>query len=221
MNRASVEIVVARYKEDVSWLAETDYPAIIYDKGGDLVAVGGKCLKSLPNIGREGHTYFTHIIENYPVFPDYTIFLQGDPFFHTEKITAHEVFEQAAQKIAKNAKFFGFAWFKLRCDRLGRPHDMDDPKSKGKWKGWGKDIPVGEVFEKLFKRPSPEQFIASAPTGNFLVARERILTRPKSFYENALELILADPDDENNTGHAFERLWQVIFNGSTHINPPE
>ncbi|WP_415713441.1 DUF3431 domain-containing protein [Maridesulfovibrio sp.] len=221
MVRPDVEIVVARYKEDVSWLDETDFPAVIYDKGGDLVEMGDKRSILLPNIGREAHTYFYHILKKYPNFPEYTIFLQGDPFFHMDKLTVEEFFDLADEKMAKKVKFFGFAWFKLRCDRLGRPHEMNDPAKKGKWKGWGKDIPVGDVFEKLFKRTSPEQFIANAPTGNFIVAKERILARPRSFYENALQLVLDDPQDENNTGHAFERLWQIIFNGSTRINPIE
>ncbi|WP_419779915.1 DUF3431 domain-containing protein [Maridesulfovibrio sp.] len=221
MNESSVEIVVARYKEDISWLDECGWPAVIYDKGGDLVAAGDDRAVPLPNVGREAHTYFTHIIERYPDFPDYTIFLQGDPFFHTHDLSAEQLFELADEKMVRNIGFFGFAWFKIRCDRLGRPHDMHDPAKEGKWKGWGKDIPVGEIFEKLFKRTSPEQFIANAPTGNFIVGKERVLTRPKSFYENALRLIMADPEDVNNTGHAFERLWQIVFNGSGAINPPE
>ncbi len=221
MSKISVEVVVARYKEDVSWLDTSEWPAVIYDKGGDLVASGDSRAVGLPNVGREAHTYFTHILERYPDFPDYTIFLQGDPFFHTQDLSAEQLFELADGKILRNIKFFGFAWFKIRCDQLGRPHDMHDPAKEGKWKGWGKDIPVGEIFEKLFKRPSPEKFIANAPTGNFIVAKERILTRPRSFYENALGLVMADQDDENNTGHAFERLWQIVFNGSASINPPE
>jgi hypothetical protein len=47
-----------------------------------------------------------------------------------------------------------------------------------------------------------------------LVRRDRILARPAAFYRRALDLVLADPDDADNTGHAFERLWQAIFSGA-------
>jgi len=50
------------------------------------------------------------------------------------------------------------------------------------------------------------------------VARERILARPKDFYGRCLKLIEADPEDEYNTGHAFERLWQIIFGGKPALN---
>jgi hypothetical protein len=31
----------------------------------------------------------------------------------------------------------------------------------------------------------------------------------------------ADPRDARNTGHAFERLWNVIFNGKADLNRPD
>jgi hypothetical protein len=51
------------------------------------------------------------------------------------------------------------------------------------------------------------------------VRRERIRLRPRALYETALRLVLDDPDDARNTGHAFERLWYLIFNGYAPLNP--
>jgi len=51
-----------------------------------------------------------------------------------------------------------------------------------------------------------------------LVRRERILARPPAFYQRALALVLADPDDAENTGHALERLWQAVFAGTAQHN---
>ena len=216
LSRNIVQAVIARFGEDLSWVNELQCHATIYNKGDSYV--DGAIL--LPNIGRESHTYFTHIVENYSDLPDFLVFLQGSPFFHMEEgadcTTLNSII---AESIARNVPFKGFAWFRMVCDRLGRPHQLGDPVNKGKWLGWGKDIPVGEVYERLFERESPEKFIASAATGLFMVRRDRILTRPLSFYKRALSLIESDPYDAENTGHAFERLWQVIFNGSIAINP--
>jgi hypothetical protein len=210
----TIRVVVAKYKEDVDWVEELGFPASIYDKSGAC------CDFSLPNIGREAHSYLHHILEHYPHFEDYTVFLQGDPFKHlAEGADVEFLRDLIVEKLRKGVQFSGLAWYRLGCDRLGRPHHMRDADKKGRWKGWGKDIPVGEVFEKLFPLPAPEKYVASAAAGLFIVSRERILTRPLSFYENAMDIVLKDPEDEDNTGHAFERLWQIIFNGSKQLNP--
>jgi Protein of unknown function (DUF3431). len=179
----------------------------------------------LPNIGREAHTFLTHIIANYNALPRHTAFLQGDPFAHLTppeepRLTAAELRGRLLALAAQDKPFAGLAWFRLRCDGLGRPHDLADPAKKGRWKGWGRDIPVAETYAALFGAPAPQAFIARAPTGNMLVRRERILARPQAFYRRALELILADPDDARNTGHAFERLWQAIFSGTERTATP-
>ena len=76
-----VELVIARYNEDISWLSKVKNMKItIYNKGEDNI--NKKSIK-LPNIGRESHTYLTHIIDNYDNLADITIFSQGDPFFHS------------------------------------------------------------------------------------------------------------------------------------------
>ncbi len=205
-----VQIAVARYREDVSWLARLAYPAIVYDKSG------APADHPLPNIGRETHTYLVHILDRYGALADYTVFLQGDPFPHMGQGAGPDTLGQAiARNVRLGVKFTGFAWYKLKCDRLGRPHSMAEPEKQGRWKGWGKDIPVGRVYEALFDAPAPQQFLVTAPAGMLFVARERILARPPEFYRKALALVETDPEDAENTGHAFERLWQIIFGGNT------
>lgn len=216
-----IQVVVARYQEDVSWLEQLEMSSIVYDKSGDqkeFIVYNGPRI-GLPNIGRETHTYLTYIVRTYPDFQDYTVFVQGSPFFHMGPTAGPETLKTAILRNARmGVQFTGFAWYKLKCDRLGRPHDMAKPENQGRWLGWGKDIPVGEVYGTLFAGPVPERFLVTAPAGMLFVARARILARPLKFYKVALEHVEADPQDENNTGHAFERLWGVIFNGDTALN---
>ena len=77
------EIVVARYNENLDWLKEIkkskDLKITVYNKGKDDIDVP---FITLPNIGRESHTYLYHIINNYDNLADQTIFCQGDPIFH-------------------------------------------------------------------------------------------------------------------------------------------
>ena len=67
----SVVVVIAKYKENVSWVENLKYNYIIYDKSKDV-----------PNIGRESETYLKYIINHYNNLPDYVVFLQGNPFDH-------------------------------------------------------------------------------------------------------------------------------------------
>ena len=214
MNAPDVEVVVARYGEDVSWTAELGYPVTVYDKSGRPGPL------ALPNIGRESHTYLTHIIRRYADLAAFTVFVQGAPFEHMPVGTTPAAFAaRIAQDVRLGVTFTGFAAFKLKCDRLGRPHDMADPAKHGHRPGFGKDIPVGEVYRRLFGDPVPETFLTPAPAGMLFVARERILARPLAFYHRALALVVADPDDAHNTGHAFERLWQIVFRGKKKTPP--
>ncbi len=212
-----VEVVIARFREDVSWAEKLGLPYVVYDKGPEPAAG----FRLLPNIGREAHTYLTHIVEQWDTLAGHTAFLQGNPFDHLSehgKADVHALKAMIMECAERKVPFRGFAWFRLKCDGLGRPHDLKKPENEGRWLGWGKDIPVAEVFSRLFDAEPPTQFIARAATGVFCVSAERIRTRPREFYEYALRLVVDDPLDAENTGHAFERLWQLIFNGNTEWN---
>jgi hypothetical protein len=106
------EIVIARYAENVDWANEiTNMNVTIYNKGKSFTS-GSRSLKkksktperrnrsvkksktperrvlTLPNIGRETHTYLHHIIENYDRLAEMTVFSQGDPFMHSPDLLA-------------------------------------------------------------------------------------------------------------------------------------
>ena len=76
-----IEIVVARYNEDISWLypyLDHDISIILYNKGQDIDKLDSRIKEiKLPNIGREANTYLYHIVHNYDNLKEITIFLQG------------------------------------------------------------------------------------------------------------------------------------------------
>lgn len=221
-------IVVARFREDLAWLRGLDLPCVVYNKGPGLdpsELPSGTEIVALPNLGREAHTYLTHILAHHGRLPRHTAFVQGNPFTHLAppeepRVTPQGLRQRLLELAGEDTPFAGLAWFRLRCDGLGRPHDLADPAKEGRWKGWGKDIPVARTFAALFAAPAPQEFIARASTGNMLVRADRILARPVDFYRRALDLVLLDPDDADNTGHAFERLWQAVFSGAEFTAGP-
>jgi hypothetical protein len=82
----AVTLVVARYNEDVRWVAPYNDIACIYNKGcDDLQGIIDRVIP-LDNVGREGNTYLHHIMEHYDKLTDKTIFMQGNPFTHNNTV---------------------------------------------------------------------------------------------------------------------------------------
>lgn len=212
MVNKDIQIVLSRYREDISWTERIGMDLLVYDKSGHPGEY------SLENVGRETHTYLYHIINNYPFFPEYTVFLQADPFPHLYPGTTPEIlFENIIDNYERKVLFKGLAYYSIKCDQLGRPHSLKSIKNRHKWSGEKNDIPVGELYSQLFDGPVPLKYHTRAPAGLFFVHRSRILCRSLDFYKYAMSIVLNDPDDMLNTGHAFERLWYIIFNGYDKI----
>ncbi len=88
------------------------------------------------------------------IFRTITLFLQGNPFPHLEPgMGPRELGALAIKLAARGMHFKGLAYYTLKCDHLGCPHQMKDPQNKGKWAGWNKDIPVGRIYQELFQGP--------------------------------------------------------------------
>jgi hypothetical protein len=77
--KKDLEVVVSRYNEDISWTNDIKYKTTIYNKNENEINL---FQNNLPNLGREGHTFFNHIVNNYDNLPEYLAFVQGNPFDH-------------------------------------------------------------------------------------------------------------------------------------------
>lgn len=88
-------LIVAKYKEDISWINEIKdhFEIVVYNKDNNLdpqdlnfpkreYYVNDIKFIDLPNVGREAQTYLFHIIGNFNNLYDLEIFTQGNPFDH-------------------------------------------------------------------------------------------------------------------------------------------
>merc|ERR1719265_2325887 len=85
---SEVEVVLAHHSEDLSWLGKIpeDVHLHIYSKGPQVEITvplaATTSLQYLPNVGRESHTYLSHIVQNYERLSNWTVFTQaGQPSF--------------------------------------------------------------------------------------------------------------------------------------------
>jgi hypothetical protein len=80
------ELVIARYREDVSWarpLAAAGMRVTVYDKSEvPETSAGNFEVISRPNEGRESETWLHHVITRHDSLAPLTYFAQGNPFDH-------------------------------------------------------------------------------------------------------------------------------------------
>jgi hypothetical protein len=84
------DLVVARYREDVSWLSKVSpkWNIIIYNKSVKEVKLDHPNYRVvwLGNRGREAETYAYHMRKFHDNYADLTVFIQGRPFDHSPKM---------------------------------------------------------------------------------------------------------------------------------------
>lgn len=178
MNR---EIVVARYKEDVSWLLSVaGFACTILDKSDDIHEPWNGRLR---NVGRESNTYLHWIVNaltGSSPMPDEVVFCQGRPFDHDPKFMVHLADD--------SVRHYGDIYI---CTPDGGPH-------------------MGDAFLheycRVFGLPILPQykFVAGA---QFRLSAEQIKARPLEFYEGLLAITKLQP----RAPYSLERLWGVIF----------
>lgn len=201
-----LELVVARYTEDLAWLRKSpaNLTITVYDKSPD--ASGGQQAIWLPNVGREAHTYMHHIASRYDSLAEWTVFCQGKPFDH-----AYD-FKKTMRAYAANPTTIGsFQW-------LGHLIDTDDNRGERLFRPWsknedGRGIDMQGFHQALFGTDGPTYytFVLGA---QFVVHRDVIRRRSLSFYERALSISTTFPD----AAHCYERSWDRVF-GIVGIDP--
>lgn len=184
-------IVVARYNEDVEWVKQ--FPnVIIYNKGSKLEGNYNEVILD-KNVGREGHSYYKYIYDNYENLEDYTIFLQGNPFDHSPNLI------QKINKYINNKNIsIPFEFISetiLDCNLSGCPHQSD--------------LPLAQMFRFLFNTKRKNMKFKFGAGAQFIVSKSQILKRPKSFYLKIINIL--ENDLNPIEGFVIERFHKLIF----------
>lgn len=193
----SIELVVARYVEDLSWLRNIP-PQIrvsVADKNPDAPHPGST---ALPNVGREAHSYLHHIIARYDSLAPTTVFCQGKPFDHCFD------FRKTLRELVHDSEFAGFRW-------LGHIIDTDDKFGRTLFVPWSKnpsgdELDIAGFHHALFGFEGPDEYVFQLG-GQFIASRDLIRSRPLEFYARALQVSVEFPE----AAHCFERTWDKVF----------
>jgi hypothetical protein len=190
------ELVVAKYEEDINWIKDCNNidMVTVYDKNENRQ----ENINTLPNIGRESHTYLYHIINNYNNLSDYTIFCQGDPIFHDHHFV--EKINNIDSIILSNIKK-GFYFFAGECkEEINETYSEKHPVG----------LPISYFLDLLFDIKIPQKInITYNCSAQFLVKKQNLLNRPKSFYRFLINFVSNEKDPIE--GYVFERIWKFII----------
>lgn len=227
----NVNIVIARFNEDLSWLDSIAKHCIVYNKGEPLSkndVLKYKKIIQLKNVGRESHTYLQYILDEYMNVKESfvtSVFLQGSITDHLSKEMEPILF---VQQLIGEATMFGQSQ-NARVHEVGCMRASEDLKFADKWDVTDSLHTFGPWFrkyihtstkdlmnEKLGKAPLNYEYLPWYINALFAVRHDRIKQHPKRYYQRLLELI----GDKNNVeeAHYLERSWYYIFKKHDYLN---
>jgi hypothetical protein len=202
--RRNIQVVIARYNENVNhlrWLSTL--PHVIYNRGPEIShGLGLQVVQRYENVGRESFLYLDHILHNYDMLADLTVFSQAmhrtsDVFNFTNDHFEYTVKGLRNDTTRLHPLSDGFAYLLPIC------YNFDFGV-----KSWG--FRRDNFFKRLLH--FEVAFPRFGPTGCFAVERETILRNSKEYYAQLIRSI----NSENNprVGHFIERAWPEVFHSN-------
>ena len=198
----TVEVVIAHFNEDLNWTEEINnvFPITIYHKGSSPLFDG---VIQLPNVGREAHTFLTHIVTHYDSLADVTLFLQGNPLDHIKTDSLSEFI----WSLVNSAQKYGIST-NVSCathkEHTFQPINMASTRQES----------LGQWFQRVLGMDFPLEGIVWYVGATMAVRKDKILSRPRCFYEELLQDV--SHHDTPVEAHFLERAWYYVFN--THLD---
>jgi len=215
---AHTDIVIARYKESITYLNNPIFrnfrTIYLYNKGPefppDWLLANNIQVISLPNVGCEGHTYLHHILNNTETLADMMLFLPGSCFdsplkkmatisllqsFYFKDFSATGLYYE--HPIYEHLYDFSLASYQHSHHNNQHSNAILAPCS---------ERPYGAWYQKNF--PDRQSDFASY-LGIVCASKARIEANDRYFYEQLIGYLENDRNPE--AGHYLERSWGVIF----------
>jgi hypothetical protein len=218
------ELVIARYNEDLEWIKNepfNKYKYTVYNKGPNENYVKTEKFKKefkLDNVGRETHSYLTHIINNYDnkSFADITIFIPGSIELENRYERSKRLFEKIPllektdlfscmyynnEPVVQHCKDFSIDKY-LSSNNNNRSINTDDSMFLEEIR------PYSKWYNHLFNDNNIESKCFTQ-NSMFGITKETILKKPKSYYESLISRV--NKHHNHEAVHYFERSWETVF----------
>lgn len=221
--RSEVNVVVARFNENVTWLVPYSGLCTFLNKGpfdASFPHANGAHdpVVQLANVGRESHSFIAYIVQNYFALSDYTVFVQAglDP--------AHSWIRKdygglnMIQNMLEEAKTSDNGCSKALAVSVNGDDwgfDFDGRKIRtSKYKAFETSANSPSNLREFFKhtlnmRQPRKGKYKVYPSAFMAIRKERILSNPRAFYIKILDSLSYSSDPIE--GHFMERSWYHIF----------
>jgi hypothetical protein len=229
-SRPTLDIVVSLYKENLASLAlelqdfralpslqDVDVCTVIYvkDDTADLSAIkavtNATNVIRLSNIGREGGTFFSHIVLNWEYLARHTLFIQAE--VHSLEAVKGKINDY----FTVNTGVLPLGYL-AACDCLSCTDSWDASRTFPR---------ISQLYSALNGEMCPKE-IALSYLGAMLVSAKRIRQRPVKVYEHLKAVLESDMDHWIHTdsredwafrddpsepyfGHSIERSYMVLW----------
>lgn len=222
LDKVHVQVVVARYAEDLTWLRKLPFhDIVVYNKNdrardttmGSLPPTAR--VVNLPNVGRCDHTYLYHIVTQWDNLADVTLFVPGScPTFSAKWrklnwVVAHisrtggsafPVDEVNARPVHEAHGSFHMDSYQAtaRINASANPENHLHP---------AEHRPFRVFFQEHFPEMPPVHEVMYK--GVFAVSRQHIRQTPKKRYAKLMRSLGTHSNPE--AGHFMERAWMAAF----------
>jgi hypothetical protein len=219
MNYNNIDIIVSRYNEDLKWTLDypfNEFKYIVYNKGDNenFEQANVKYIITLPNVGRECHTFLYHIVNNYDNLNNILVFLPGSINMDNKKNIAIHLMNMIKNntgnyavyigKYLQNGVFDEFKNFHLENWSSSDPNNLS--KNNESTLQLSSIRPFGKWFLYNFGLIKVQYFNYF---GIFSIDKRDVLKYKKSRYERLLSQLEIGSNPE--VGHYIERSWGSIF----------
>ncbi|KAI0876714.1 hypothetical protein GGS24DRAFT_450042 [Hypoxylon argillaceum] len=208
-----LDIVIAWYDEPIEQVVSTAQLAlelpniagrkvrtIVYNKGNlnetelalNFPIQSSLVIRQLENVGREGDTYLSHVLDSDKIWASHTLFIQAEP---------HEPgYLQARLEdyFVQDTGFLSLSHVRNFCPSCDACNDHS---------GWTED---GTVLRDIFERANPHktcQDISLTYRGQFVVSSRRM----KQANQELLQDLRSRVIDDDHFGYTLERSWGTVF----------
>jgi Protein of unknown function (DUF3431) len=208
------ELVIAHFNEDLTWLSPYSSHSTIYSKGTPPpFPPHFHRTITLLNIGRETHTYLTHIVRNYDSLSPFTLFVQGNIHDINQGTPAHTSLPLSEIVSQTTSLSDGDVL------PIGLLHSFSDWHAIAYLPGWiqrrGKtlqrsSLTPAQFWKLIFANEHPDSvlFVQGALFG---VTRGAIRRRSRAWYEGVLRYFEELGEVNPEEGHYMERFWYAVF----------
>jgi len=191
-------IIIARYKEDSSWVSKfNNYKTIVYEKETPDAGI-----YNIPvNKGGEASAYLKYIVDHYDNLPTHVVLI------HCHEYSWHHVnsiIDLINSYTNTNIEFQNI-------------NDSEKCWDMGDYQNWTEGE-LGYFYNNLIKPAVgdsslyPKFTVGITGCAQFIIHKDRILKHSYKFYENIYNWIIETNLSYYNHGYYLEWTWELIFN---------